>query len=338
MTQASWTPWKRRQKPKLAQIEDEPPLLLAPEEIRSGAIFTCVFTDDRTPIYMIEANTVRGLRMFSNILEFVDFQASPIVAFSFPTRTVWSSDWGTTVTGSATTGGAAFAPSEPEEAEASAAEVLATLETAGVPAANRRRMILAAEVLRFDAAQAESLKPLLRRYIDRQYGSDQGDEQIAVASAVRKYIALLSVAELPTVTALLQADRKAPPPFEMEVAKMITRKLLATLPDDTAPLQSLGEELMDLVAGYATPRMLPKRYCGAVALDAMLSLALLRSRHLPGLTSRLRSIPINWFRATVARQARVLRGDIAKRFSAERCRPASQCLADLAAAAEPAQR
>jgi hypothetical protein len=199
-------------------------------------------------------------------------------------------------------------------------------------------MILAAEVLRFDASQTEVLKPLLRKHIDRFYTSEQGDELIAVASAVRKYVALLSVVELPSVVDLLWRERKAPASFEMEVAKMVTRKLTATLPEDTTPLRPLEDELMDLADGYATPRMLPKRHCGAVALDSMLSLTLLRSKHLPSLATRLRSIPINWFRATVARQARALQTELKRRFTTERCGPALECLTVIAAAAESTMR
>jgi hypothetical protein len=231
-------------------------------------------------------------------------------------------------------GPVAAPPEGREDIEPSLAEVLTSLGAADVPPAERRRLILAAEVLRFDTAGAESLKPLLRQYIDLHCASEQREEQVAVASAVRKYVALLRVEELPAVADLLRAERKAPPSFEMEVAKMVARKLTATLPDDTVLLHPLGDELMDLAATYTTPRLLPKRYCGAVALDATLSLALLRSPHLPSLTNRLRSIPLHWFRETVARQARALRAELAGRFAAERCGSACACLADLAAAAQ----
>lgn len=337
MAEARWKQWNRKRKPQPspARIVTESPALLTPEEIRAGAIFTYDFTDDGTPIYKIEANTARGLRTFSNFGEFLGLRASEIITIHLTARTGWSSGWGPAVKASPTTLGSLPALSETaEEAEPSATEVLASLASSELPAADRRRMILVAEILRFDASQVEALKPLLRRHIDRHYASEEGDERVAVASAVRKYVTLLSVAELPAVAQLLRAERKAPLPFEVEVAKMVTRKLTATLPEDTTPLLPLGDELMDLTEGYATPRMLPKRYCGAVALDSMLSLALLRSPHLPSLTTRLSSIPLNWFRATVARQAQALRTELMRRFATERCGLASHCLAVLAEAAE----
>jgi hypothetical protein len=337
MTEVGWKQWKRRRKPPPPpiKIESESPLLLTPEEIRSGAIITYDFTEDGTPVCKIEANTARGLRTFYNFHEFFGLPASKTVTVHLIAHTGWLSGWGPSVMASTTTSGSLSLPPETaEEAEPSAAEVLASLAASDVTAAERRRMILAAEVLRFDASQAEALKPLLRRHIDRHYMSEQGDERVTVASAVRKFIALLSVAELPAVVDLLRAERKAPPAFEMEVAKMVTRKLTATLPENTTALQPLGDELLDLATGYATPRMLPKRYCGAVVLDSMLSLALLRSPHLPSLTTSLRSIRTNWFRATVARQAQALRAELARRFGAERHGQASECLRVLAAAAE----
>ncbi len=307
--------------------------MLTPEEIFSGAIFTYDFTDEGTPICKIEANTARGLRSFSNFAELLGGKGAKRVTLHVTTGTNWLSGWGPTVT-AVSTSSLSMTSEAADEVEPSATDVLAGLAAREVSVGDQRRMILAAESLRLDAGQAEALKPLLRRYIDQHYGIEQADERVTVASAVRTYVALLKVEELPAVAALIRAERKAPPSFEMEVAKMITRKLTATLPEDAVALHSLGDELLDLAAAYAVPRLLPKRHCGAVALDSMLSLALMRSRHLPTLTTRLQSIPINWFRATVARQAQAVRAELARKFPAERHAQASTCLGALAAAAE----
>jgi len=305
-------------------------------EIRSGALIPCGFLSDGTPVYWIQANTRQGLRTFENAQELLGGHPGEIGLSHFLHNLVGWTGWTTSVvfSGSVLTSPAPVSEPAEEDAEFSPAEILTLLLTADLPAVKRRAMILAAETLRFDASQAESLKPLLRRFIDRVYATEQGDEQVAVASAVRKYIALLSPAELPVVATLLRADRKGPPWFEMEVAKMVARKLTATLPENTVPLGPLGDELIDLVRGYLSPRLLPKRHCGAVAFDASLALALLASPHLGELVALLRLVRVEWFRTSLARQARAIHSDLGKRFPADRCNRACRALEELATAAE----
>ncbi len=221
--------------------------------------------------------------------------------------------------------------------ELSPAEVLAELQTPGLSATRRRQLICLAEVLRFEPAQAVILRLLLRQYVDQYHDPRDKDEEVVVASAIRKFVSSLPVTDLLECQDWLKIERKMPAPLEMEVVKMITRKLTATLPQDVGYLGPIGDLLIDLVRSYLNPRVLSKRFFGATVLDASLSLALLRSPHLTEVANLLRVVRSDVMRFVIARQTKQMSTEIEKRFPEERCKPARQALASLAATAEDTQ-
>jgi|GEM_PF-4485038 len=192
----------------------------------------------------------------------------------------------------------------------SAAEIVVALTSPDTSPTEFRQMILMAELTSFDESRAAIVRPFLQQYVVGHYSTEHRDEFIAVASAVRQSVASLSGTELPQVVCWLEANRKSPPAFEMEVVRSIRRKLAETPPDDTTGMEPLGDLLIDIFEGYSTPRMLPKRYCGATALDAAISLALLGGPRFSRLVEGLRRSQVGWFRSLVARQAEALRIDI----------------------------
>lgn len=331
-------PRTRRRRAELArQLENESVSQLPPVEINSGAIIPQFYLADGTLVYMIQANTLQGLRTFENALE---LSGQSVGAMSESGQTTWIS-WGTWAAPLVLS--SCITPSEPvsseteEEAELTPGEILSGLTSADLTISKQRQLILAAEVLRFEEAQVAELEPILRTYVDQHLISDVKKEQIVVGSAIRKLIAMLPVRALPLCEEWLRINRKTPPLLEMEVVKMVTRKLTATLPEDTGYLGSLGDQLIDLLRSYLNPRTLSKRYFGATAMEASLSLALMRSPNLNNALELLRSLRVNWFRATVARQARVTGSDLERRFPGDRSAEARRCLADLNAAAEAVQ-
>ncbi len=221
--------------------------------------------------------------------------------------------------------------------ELSPAEVLAELQTPGLSATRRRQLICLAEVLRFEPAQAAILRSLLRQYVDQYHDPRDKDEEVVVASAIRKFVSSLPVTDLLECQDWLKIERKMPAPLELEVVKMITRKLTATLPEDVGYLGPIGDLLIDLVRSYLNPRVLSKRFFGATVLESSLSLALSRSPYLPELTRLLRSPCVDWLQTLVARQARVLKSKLDQRFPGERSLAARDCLSNLDVAAESAQ-
>ena len=234
------------------------------------------------------------------------------------------------------------APSAPslddgELEELSPTEILGELENTALTDARRQRLICVAQGVHFEPAQVARLQSLLRRYVDAYHDPRNRDEEVAVASAIRKYIATLPVAELLTCQDWLTVERRMPAPLEMEVAKMITRKLAATLPEETNCLAPIGEQLIDLVRSYLNPRVLSKRFFGTTVVEASLALALLRSPHLAEASTLLGSGGTDVVRFIVARQAKALSAEIETRFPGERSEAVRHALACLVAAAQEAR-
>jgi len=330
---------KRRQQERAVQLQAEALSQLPPVEISSGAILPTGYWADGSVIYSIQANTLQGLRMFQEAKEYLDLSGAFVSGLVFrPQATVYFSGWTNTTTIAAVPGpGVACAAEGDVSPELSPGDVISVLTEPTVSPARRRLAIIAAETLHLEGRETELLKPVLRDFIEYHYRTDDKEELLAVTSAIRTYVAILNLVEFPSVAALLRLERKAPPPIETEITKMVTRKLAATLPENTEALRGLADQLADLMRSYLNPRTLSKRYFSATALDAGLSLALLRSVYIPEMTDLIQRLRANWFRAMMARQARDLGSDIASRFEDARSRGACQALARLIAASETVQ-
>ncbi|MFO0808734.1 MAG: hypothetical protein U0746_08945 [Gemmataceae bacterium] len=224
-------------------------------------------------------------------------------------------------------------PGASEPPDPAAKRLLAIIESPGTTADRRRLAILEAESVPFDPADANRLKGFLRSLLDRSYSTKDPDERVAVSSAVRKYVSLLKPDELAGLAELIRAERKAPPTFEMEVAKMVVRKLTAVLPEDTAALAPLAEELMDVVRAYASPRALVKRYQGAAALDAALGVTMISATHTAEVAALIGGLDAQWFREVVAQRAREIATELEGRFPSARRERAVAALSQLADAA-----
>jgi len=120
---------------------------------------------------------------------------------------------------------------------------------------------------------------------------------------------------------VLEVGHKAPVPLEieLEVAKMVVRKLSATLPEEADALPELSSQLMDLARTYLNPRLLPRPYYAATALNSVLALVLLRSAHLESLYGILRELRVSWFDQLLARRAQSIEQELAGRFPASVC-------------------
>lgn len=215
----------------------------------------------------------------------------------------------------------------------SPAEVLAAL-TALEPTDPRwRDYLFRAEELSFSPDQAAALRALLRPVIAAAAEPLDRDDEVAVASAIRRYVASLPVAGLAECRDWLTVERRMPPVLELEAVKMIARKLAATLPPDAASLAPLAEQLIDLARAYLAPRILARRTFAATVVECALALALLGSPHAAELADRLRAVDSAALRLVVARRAAALADEVAARFPGERSAPARQALAGLAAVA-----
>jgi hypothetical protein len=178
----------------------------------------------------------------------------------------------------------------------------------------RRKLIIEAEVLPSKGQQGVALARLLRQFIEDCRASNVRADLITVGSAIRNYIAIAPIGEAFAVAAsLLKADRTFPVPIvlEVEVTKMVVRKLTANPPAERDQYPELATRLEQLVYDYAKPRFLAREKHGTVALSAILGLVLTRSGRDAWVVDRVWAVGVPWFRQLLGRRAAQLRSDLA---------------------------
>lgn len=181
-----------------------------------------------------------------------------------------------------------------------------------------RSWIVEAEAYPFEQTQLTTLRPILKRFIESLRDSSVRLDQIAVGSAIRKYVATMPPSEFASAYFLLDPGPTTSLPLvlELEVTKMIVRKLTALpeLPD--AP--DLAERLSELSRAYLNDRLLPREKYGATALNALLGLALLRSDRLNDALGILPTLRSRWFLDHLTHRSRAIARDLERRFPREK--------------------
>lgn len=203
--------------------------------------------------------------------------------------------------------------------EHTAERVLQLLRSNETPEAKLRQAVLQAEVLEFNDRDRVELCEHLRTYILRHRNSNVAQDLVAVASAIRKLVACMPAGELGLLNELLTPTPRMgiPLEIELEVAKTVVRKLTWHPPLHDDSEQDLAARLMDVAESYLNPRLLTREKYGATALNAVLALLLLRSRHVPCVISRVRDLAANWFSQSACRRVERLQQQLQLRVSDE---------------------
>lgn len=206
----------------------------------------------------------------------------------------------------------------PIEQEPSVESVLAALTDTSLPADMRRQAVIDAEALSFTAEQQERASGGLRRFIEEYRNSDSREDLVAVGCAIRKLVAMLPAHQLSSVALLLDSGHQASIPLdlELEVTKVVVRKLVANPPATAGAYPELASRLMDLANSYLNDRLLPREKYAATALNAVLAILLLRSPQLEEVLERISDLRLAWFPQMVSRRAKRLRDDLMERFAA----------------------
>jgi len=204
---------------------------------------------------------------------------------------------------------------EPEDAdpELRCKAVVTSLKRHDLGHKERRKLILEAEVLPFRGRHAAELTPLLRRFIEEYRESDDPADLVAVGSAIRNYVATAPVHDALEASASLlnaEGEMEIPIELEVEVTKMVVRKLTANPPEQRDLYPELALQLEELIDIYARPRLLPREKYGAVALNAILGLVLSRSGRDAEVVETMRALDVAWFQQLLARYAARLRSEL----------------------------
>lgn len=193
--------------------------------------------------------------------------------------------------------------------ELSSEEILRRLVTWAPNLEERRQLIIDAEVLDFAPHQLERLDVALTRFIDGypHRGSADPVDRVAVGAAIRKYFATMGVDEVFLYASrLLEARPDIPVPLEieLEVTKMVVRRLMANPSKGEDAFPDLADRLLELTRTYLNPRLLLRESYGAITLNAILGLILLGSRHIAEVRRLLAELDVIWFKQSVARRVK----------------------------------
>ncbi len=205
---------------------------------------------------------------------------------------------------------------ERDDPESRCGAIIESLQRPNLEHDERRRLILESEVLPFRGQQAAALAPLLRQFVERYRESNVPADQIAVGSAIRNYVATATIDDaFEAAASLLKAHSRnsISIDLEVEVTKMVVRKLTANPPADREQYSELARRLEELVDDYARPRLLSREKYGAVALNAVLGLVLTRSGRDTHVVETMRTLQVAWFQQLVGRRAGRLRADLVTR-------------------------
>jgi len=319
-------------------------------EIHSGAIIP---VQGSPGLYEIEANTVSGLRKFRDAKEVrgsdVQSDTDPVIwnrqlpdevreALARILRQL--EDIRSSISDSTQKSAVPPKPSSPAQSEVESElelapeRVLRRLQDPGIDDPERGKLIVEAEVLDFSGDQAILLTGLLRQFIDDRRESNIPRDLVAVASAIRKYVATAGTEEAFDYAAcLLKASGRSPLSIELEleVTKMVVRKLTANPPASNESLPDLAARLNELSETYLNPRLLAREKHGAVALNAVMGLVLSRDRLAGNVIRRVHGLGVAWFQQLVGRRASRLKKDLEQRGLGDRYRELLQALDELSA-------
>jgi len=229
---------------------------------------------------------------------------------------------------------------EPEDVdpESRCDAIVESLQHRDLTHEERRSLILESEVLPFRGRQAAALTPLLKRFIEEYRESNVPADLVAVGSAIRNYVARATIGEaFEAAASLLKSQGRLPIPLELEVevTKMVVRKLTANPPVQRDQYPEMALRLEELVDAYAKPRFLAREKYGAIALNALLGLVLSRSGRDADVVERMRTLDVPWFQELLARRAARLRTDLVARDSEAKIVDIADVLEQLSALDSP---
>ncbi|MGP0067216.1 MAG: hypothetical protein ACLQGP_26935 [Isosphaeraceae bacterium] len=322
-------------------------------EIRSGAIIP---ESDRPGLYCLEVNTAQGLRRFEHAQEISETDAplemqgqiwehvqslhTAIVGMTFIS---WSAEDDERREDSPSPASTRAFPQSAQKSvfvtsqnndELSPEELLHRLKGDSLGSLERRRLIIEAEALVFAPGQLGPLQSVLRDFIAKYRESNDPDDLVAVSAAIRKFVATLKADEALTYAAeLFEAGSRSQVSLEveLELVKMAVRKLTANPPKQNDFLPDLGDQLLEVAKTYLNPRLLAREKYAAIALNAILAIALLRSRHVAEVVRLVSGINVRWFRQLLARRAGRLQLELKERCSSESLDESVDALKELVA-------
>jgi hypothetical protein len=158
-------------------------------------------------------------------------------------------------------------------------------------------LLCAIELAHFVPSQHQVLLPLLWQYIVDHRNSNDRDELVGVAAAIRKYIAIMPMDRMGELAALLETGHRSPLPIdlEIEVAKMVYRNFEVHPPVVADLHPELARRLWEMVQAYIDSRILLRDKYSAAASLAIEAIVSMRSPLAEDAWRAAMACPYRWF-------------------------------------------
>lgn len=158
------------------------------------------------------------------------------------------------------------------------------------------------EVASFDLSGREKLTPLLWQYILDHRDSNDRIKLAAVGAAIRKYIAIMPMEHMDSLTVLLESGHRTPLSMELEVevVKMIYRNFEVHPPNVMDSHKELAKQLWQMIEAYTDPRILLRDKYAAIASLAIEAVIAMRSTLSEKALQAALTSPFGWFAELVS--------------------------------------
>lgn len=176
-----------------------------------------------------------------------------------------------------------------------------------------RQLIIESEAASFSTDGARELRSFLVAFVAKYRHSTNEDDQIAVGSAIRKYIATIPVEELASVLDLL-GNKPVLIDVELEVVKMVVRKLTARPLENTDAMSDLSIRLYEIADAYLNGQFIERKKFGTVALNCVIAIILLGHQFSNEIQQRIVALESIWFKDAVRRRCRAICDELLTRI------------------------
>lgn len=162
-------------------------------------------------------------------------------------------------------------------------------------------LIKAIEFFRFGNNQQSEVADFLKSFIATHRNSNNHNIQVAVGSAIRKFMAIAPMSEMNNLDFLLSHTNRSPLPInlEIETLKMIGRNFETFPPHSLDENQRLAEAIFERGIAYSNQHIILRDNFSAAASLAFLGVISLRSSLAEEAIEYISTLPFAWFKEIV---------------------------------------
>lgn len=168
----------------------------------------------------------------------------------------------------------------------------------------RRQLVVAAEELQFVGEERTILASLLFEFAIQRLDSNCADDAPAVRSAIRTYASLIPLNEVETLSALVDSACRID--VTLTVFKSVSRIFECYPPEGRGQYPVLDHAVVPIAEAHLNPFVLARSDNAAIAVNALVALAAMRSSRLTELMDKVHALNMQWFEESLRDRLRRL--------------------------------